>query len=128
MECLNTISTHWQLFSLSLKYTCLSLRTETLRKRIFQMIVHGGQFGSKLEGKSSELVRKLRAPTYSTMLCLNLILMTRIFEKYCSQGMILNSCDPFPPYFCSPNLHFQGISFASIISLCWDIWKYGLFL
>ena len=34
------------------------------RKKIFQMIVHGGQFGSKLEEKSSELVRKLRAPMY----------------------------------------------------------------
>ena len=74
------------------------------RKKIFQVIVHGGQFGSK-----------------------NLIWMIRIFEIYCSQGMILNSCDP-PPYFCSPNLHFQGISFASIISLCWDIWKYGPFI
>ena len=33
-----------------------------------------------------------------------------------------------PPYFCSPNLHFRGISFASIISLWWDIWKYGPFI
>ena len=76
------------------------------RKKIFQVIVPGGQFGSK-----------------------NLILMIRIFEIYCSQGMILNSCDPPPPYFCSPNLHFlQGISFASIISLWWDIWKYEHFI
>ena len=58
------------------------------RKKIFQVIVHGGQFGSK-----------------------NLIWMIRIFEIYCSQGMILNSCAP-PPYFCSPNLQFQGISFS----------------
>ena len=57
------------------------------RKKIFQVIVPGGQFGSK-----------------------NLILMIRIFEIYCSQGMILNSCPP--PYFCSPNLQFQGISFS----------------
>ena len=44
------------------------------RKKIFQVIVPGGQFGSK-----------------------NLILMIRIFEIYCSQGMILNSCDPPHP-------------------------------
>ena len=43
------------------------------RKKIFQVIVHGGQFRSK-----------------------NLIWMIRIFEIYCSQGMILNSCDPPP--------------------------------
>ena len=37
--------------------------------------------------------------------------MMRMFQIYCSQGIILNSRGPLP-YFCSPNLQFQGISFS----------------